>query len=293
VPSRARRACCQCGLRAVRALPGATADLFARPDAGALTARRRRSCRCAAGPDRLTPGPLRADRRCPRRPGCFVARSVPAVSSNSSAWSATRLWGGWIILLHYLVVTGAGPGPHDRVIQSCPNPGRVLEDSYGADPAGATVRAAQFGALALGWRLFERYLVAAGALESIPVQDLRDAVLALTRRIGAAPWPAPPGLRLPGTGPEQAPRGRGGLPPSARCGFAPARRYDAGADEDRRPGAPGSQALLMPGPKTLARRAPRRIECVRPYKFAVGSGAPAVTPRKAGARCHCSMCSSP
>ena len=46
----------------------------------------------------------------------------------------------------------------------------VLEDSYEAGPAGATARAAQFDALALGWRLFERYLIAAGGLDSIPVQ---------------------------------------------------------------------------------------------------------------------------
>jgi hypothetical protein len=89
-------------------------------------------------------------------------------------------------------IGGSRPGPEDLGGVS-PKMGNFSEQAwgisgerqhYGADPAGATVRAAQFGALVLGWRLFERYLIAAGALESIPVQDLRDAVLALNRRIG-------------------------------------------------------------------------------------------------------------
>ena len=108
--------------------------------------------------------------------------------------------GRWIVLLRHLVITGAGP---DRATASF-NPvralARVLEDNYGADPAGAAVRAAQIAALALGWRLFERYLIAAGRLEQIPVQDLRDEVTALNRRIGATPWPSGPGLSLPDTG---------------------------------------------------------------------------------------------
>lgn len=107
--------------------------------------------------------------------------------------------GRWIVVLHHLVVTGAG---RDRTTASF-NPVRalagVLEENYGADPAGTAVRAAQIAALALGWRLFERYLIAAGGLEAIPVQDLRDEVTALNRRIGATPWPSPPGLALPDT----------------------------------------------------------------------------------------------
>ena len=107
--------------------------------------------------------------------------------------------GRWIAVLHHLVVTGAG---QDRTTASF-NPvkalAQVLAENYRADPAGAAVRAAQIAALALGWRLFERYLIAAGGLESIPLQDLRDEVTALNRRIGATPWPSPPGLALPDT----------------------------------------------------------------------------------------------
>lgn len=107
--------------------------------------------------------------------------------------------GRWIVVLHHLVVTGAG---QDRTTASF-NPvkalAHVLAENYRADPAGAAVRAAQIAALALGWRLFERYLIAAGGLESVPLQDLRDEVTALNRRIGATPWPSPPGLALPDT----------------------------------------------------------------------------------------------
>lgn len=107
--------------------------------------------------------------------------------------------GRWIAVLHHLIVNGAG---QDRTTASF-NPvkalAQVLAENYGAAPAGAAVRAAQIAALALGWRLFERYLIAAGGLESIPLQELRDEVTALNRRIGATPWPSPPGLALPGT----------------------------------------------------------------------------------------------
>jgi hypothetical protein len=47
-------------------------------------------------------------------------------------------------------------------------------------------------ASALGWRIFEDYLLAAGDLRGIGTTALRDELTALHRRIGATPWPSPP-----------------------------------------------------------------------------------------------------
>ena len=60
--------------------------------------------------------------------------------------------GRWIVVLHHLVVTGAG---EDRTTASF-NPvkalAQVLAENYRSGPAEAAVRAAQIAALALGWR---------------------------------------------------------------------------------------------------------------------------------------------
>ena len=131
-----------------------------------------------------------------------LARELTDRPLEQISFERDSTMGRWIVVLHHLVVTGAG---EDRTTASF-NPvralARVLEENYGAGPAWAAVRAAQIAALALGWRLFERYLIAAGGLEPIPVQDLRDEVTAINRRIGATPWPSSPGLALPDTGPQ-------------------------------------------------------------------------------------------
>ena len=57
--------------------------------------------------------------------------------------------------------------------------------SAAAQPAGA-----QIVASALGWRIFERYLVEAGELD-IGIDELRAELTALHRRLGATPWPSP------------------------------------------------------------------------------------------------------
>ena len=131
-----------------------------------------------------------------------LARELTDRPLEQISFERDSTMGRWIVVLHHLVITGAG---QDRTTASF-NPvralARVLEQNYRAGPAAAAVRAAQIGALALGWRLFERYLITAAGLEQIPLQDLRDDVTAVNRRIGATPWPSPPGLALPDTGPE-------------------------------------------------------------------------------------------
>jgi hypothetical protein len=45
---------------------------------------------------------------------------------------------------------------------------------------------------ALGWRIFEDYLVEAGGLSDVPLETLREELARSARRMGATPWPSPP-----------------------------------------------------------------------------------------------------
>ena len=49
---------------------------------------------------------------------------------------------------------------------------KTLMDGYGLDAQAARLRAAQIVAQALGWRIFEDYLVVAGELEAVSLHDL-------------------------------------------------------------------------------------------------------------------------
>ena len=97
--------------------------------------------------------------------------------------------GRWARIAGALAISGELVGRHGF------NPVRsvatTLEEGYGLDPKAARLRAAQVVALALGWRLFEDYLVVAGGLEAIPLGTLRYEELRSARRLGATPWPSP------------------------------------------------------------------------------------------------------
>ncbi len=67
----------------------------------------------------------------------------------------------------------------------------VAEHEYGLDPAAARLRGAQVVASALGWRLFEDFLIEAGGLDDEPIEGLRHELTGLHRRIAATPYPSP------------------------------------------------------------------------------------------------------
>lgn len=99
--------------------------------------------------------------------------------------------GKWVRLLDQLLLDGrdvAGRAGFNPVLALA----RTLEEGYGLGAEAARLRAAQIGALALGWRVFEPYLVAAGGLEDVPLETLHDELTRTNRRIGATPWPSPP-----------------------------------------------------------------------------------------------------
>lgn len=99
--------------------------------------------------------------------------------------------GKWVRIGAALAISGR-PTSSDAIL----NPVRAIADSlvagYGLSDDAARVRAAQIVATALGWRIFEEYLVDAAGLGDIPVEVLREELVHAARRTGATPWPSPP-----------------------------------------------------------------------------------------------------
>ena len=99
--------------------------------------------------------------------------------------------GRWVRLANELVIEGqqlVGRVGFNPVMAMA----ATLRDGYGLDEAAARLRAAQIVATALGWRIFEDYLVEAGELDDVPIEVLRDELVHSARRLGATPWPSPP-----------------------------------------------------------------------------------------------------
>jgi len=95
----------------------------------------------------------------------------------------------WGVVLSYLLESGADLSVTVERVNPVTSLANVFVERFGADPVSARVRAAQVGALSLGWRTFERYFVIAGGLEEIELQALHDEVTAVGRRLGSLPWP--------------------------------------------------------------------------------------------------------
>lgn len=97
--------------------------------------------------------------------------------------------GRWLALLTHYSTVGERP-PSDG-----PNPVRslatVLESVFGLDQQTAGIRSAQIAASALGWRLFETYLVEAADIDEVGVDTLRSDLNSIQRQIGSTTWPTP------------------------------------------------------------------------------------------------------
>ena len=121
-----------------------------------------------------------------------LALAVEENPLSGQGFSADTVMGKWVRIAAALVISG-------RSLESRPdfNPvvamAETLMAGYGLAAEAARVRAAQIVAAALGWRIFEDYLVQAGGLDAIPLVTLRDELAQSARRLGATPWPSPPG----------------------------------------------------------------------------------------------------
>ncbi len=99
--------------------------------------------------------------------------------------------GKWVRIAGALAIAGrplAGRSGFNPVLAMA----QTLMDGYGLEAQAARLRAAQIVAAALGWRIFEDYLVAAGELGGVPLDTLREELVHSARRLGATPWPSPP-----------------------------------------------------------------------------------------------------
>lgn len=68
----------------------------------------------------------------------------------------------------------------------------VIEEVYGLPREAASLRIAQLFASAIGWRLFEEFLVASAELDPTRIDEVRVELTRTHRRLGATPYPSPP-----------------------------------------------------------------------------------------------------
>ncbi len=120
-----------------------------------------------------------------------VSEAVVDNPLSGQGFSADTVMGQWVRVAAALAI-------RRRPLTSRPafNPvvamATTLAEGYGLDELSARIRASQIVAAALGWRIFEDYLLEAGDLHGLPLQDLRDDLAHSARRLGATPWPSPP-----------------------------------------------------------------------------------------------------
>ena len=110
---------------------------------------------------------------------------------EGQGFDADTVMGKWVRIVGALATTGrplAGHTAFNPVLAMA----KTLMDGYGLDERSARVRAAQIVAAAVGWRLFEDYLVVAGELGAVPLETLREELVHSARHLGATPWPSPP-----------------------------------------------------------------------------------------------------
>ena len=120
-----------------------------------------------------------------------LARAVEENPLSGQGFSADTVMGKWVRIAAALVISG-----RSLEIRREFNPvvamAETLMAGYGLADEAARLRAAQIVAAALGWRIFEAYLVEAGDLSDVPLETLRDELAHSARRLGATPWPSPP-----------------------------------------------------------------------------------------------------
>lgn len=120
-----------------------------------------------------------------------LAEAVLENPLSGQGFGPDTVMGKWTRVAGALVISGRAIAGRERF-----NPvmamAETLTEGYGLDPEAARLRAAQIVAAALGWRIFEGYLIEAGELDAVPLGVLRDELARSARRLGATPWPSPP-----------------------------------------------------------------------------------------------------
>jgi AcrR family transcriptional regulator len=123
-----------------------------------------------------------------------LARAVEENPLSGQGFAPDTVMGKWVRIAAALAISGRPLGSR-RDFNPVLAMAHTLTAGYGLAGEAARLRAAQIVAAALGWRIFEDYLVQAGGLEAIPLAALRDELVHSARRLGATPWPSPPDPR--------------------------------------------------------------------------------------------------
>jgi AcrR family transcriptional regulator len=123
-----------------------------------------------------------------------LAQAVVDNPLEAQGFGPDTVMGKWVRVVGALVIADRlSPGADSfNPVQAMAD---TLTEGYGVDERTARVRAAQIVAAALGWRLFEDYLIEAGRLDDVPLQTLRDELARSARRLGATRLPSPPDPR--------------------------------------------------------------------------------------------------
>lgn len=97
----------------------------------------------------------------------------------------------WTRILSHLVVVDPetavelGRAPMEDLVAAA-------QDVYGQSEPAARLRVAQLMGSAMGWRLFEPFLMEAAGLDPDSIDDIRAELLGVHRRLAAQPLPSPP-----------------------------------------------------------------------------------------------------
>ena len=120
-----------------------------------------------------------------------LATAVLDQPLSGQGFGPDTVMGKWTSMAGALAIAGEPLGIPDRF-----NPVQAMAETlvagYGITAEAARLRAAQIVASALGWRIFEGYLIEAGGLGDVPVETLRLELVRTARRLGATPVPSPP-----------------------------------------------------------------------------------------------------
>jgi AcrR family transcriptional regulator len=116
---------------------------------------------------------------------------IRASPLGAKGFEPDTVMGRWTRVLTHLVLVDP-----DAAVELGAGPVREVRDAiehvYGQDAEAARLRVAQLMASAVGWRLFEPFLIASAELDALPLDTVRAELTRTHRRLGATPFPSPP-----------------------------------------------------------------------------------------------------
>lgn len=120
-----------------------------------------------------------------------VVAQIRSDPTGEHGFDPDSVAGRWTRVLTHLVISdpgtaiefGSGPVKEMR---------EVAAAIYGVPEEVSRLRIAQVFASALGWRIFEDFLVSAAGLDAGSLEDLRSELNHTHRRLAATPLPSPP-----------------------------------------------------------------------------------------------------